>query len=66
MECTTKVQTTQQIETTESIENKEITRSKQADRNDDEARMYQKYMAQQEALYRLERIKTNALGMFRR
>ena len=65
MECTTKVQTTQQIETIESIENKEITRSKQVNRNDD-VRMYRKYMAQQEALRRLERIKTNALGMFRR
>jgi hypothetical protein len=66
MECTSELQTTQQIETTELIECKEIIRSTRSDRYEEDARKYRKYMAKQEALHQLEKIKTNALAAFRR
>jgi hypothetical protein len=67
MECTTNLQTIQQIETPEQIDNKKITRFKQSSScEDEESRKYRKYLAQQEALRRLERTKTQALVTFRR
>ena len=66
MECTLKTQTTQQVETTEIFENRKITRIKQNDSIDEESRKHRKYLAEQEALRQLERIKTHTFALFMR
>ena len=65
MECTAKIQTTQ-VDTTEVIENKRTAQIQQNDTIDEESRKHRQYLAEQEALRRLERIKTQALVTFMR
>lgn len=66
MECTTHLQTTQQIQTSEIVGKRKIAKIEQSDCYDEATRKHRKYLAQQEALRRLERIKVQALMVFRR
>ena len=66
MECPSKLQTTQLLEIPESIECKKTPAIELSDSYDEKSRKYWKYLAQQEALRRLEQIKTHALVSFRR